>query len=182
MIDEGTADPWALSRDRPGIAYLLDIVVDGDPKAKARPRVGANGNVYTPADTVRAETALARAIRRSIPRGFRKDGDHEWGISAVFKVETRRTRDHDNMLKLVSDALTGLVWVDDVQVAESIVRVVRGTGTDACTMLRVYKLGPRPPVTERAPRRRPPSPRRSSGDDRNPLATARSALSFRRRT
>lgn len=87
------------------------IVVPGDPKSKARPRLGKRGHVYTPSKPF--ETTLATILKTG---GFRKR-DGNVALGAVFFRPNYQRVDADNMLKLVLDAgTTAELWNDDSQV------------------------------------------------------------------
>jgi Holliday junction resolvase RusA-like endonuclease len=117
---------------------LLDMTVPGDPMQKQRPRFG-NGRTYTPAETVNAELVigtLARNARRGQP-----PTKAAVGIALEFYCATRAGRDADNLAKLVMDALSKVVYVDDRQIEELFVRVHRGVGAkNARTEVFVWTL------------------------------------------
>lgn len=106
---------------------VASFTFDGDPGVKARARViqrGGKSVAYTPAKTKQAEEALGWAVRAAGLTGP-PDGDGCFGVSADFFTASWQRRDVDNMLKLVLDACTGIVWVDDCQVTEVHATVVR---------------------------------------------------------
>lgn len=111
------------------------FAVLGEPVPKARPRV-VNGHAYTPAKTKNHEEKIA-LIYKSIYHGDRFDK----GISLRVKTDFYRTipksarkqdrelmrsgvkrptvkPDIDNLAKTVLDALLGVAYEDDNQVAE----------------------------------------------------------------
>jgi crossover junction endodeoxyribonuclease RusA len=94
----------------------VKIVVDGAPVPKGRPRLG-KGRVYTPKRTKAQEekiklfALLEMRVKRLKP--------FEGGICLdVEIVQKSRRGDIDNHVKLVSDALNGIVYVDDRQIDE----------------------------------------------------------------
>lgn len=68
---------------------------------------------------------MARGFRATTPN-WMVDESGTFGIYGEFHASTFQRRDVDNLLKLVLDGLTGVVWVDDVQVAEVSGRIERG--------------------------------------------------------
>jgi crossover junction endodeoxyribonuclease RusA len=98
------------------VSAFLQMTVPGRPVPKARPRMGANGHVYTPAETKAAEGAIGWAAR-SILRG-RRPASGPLLVTAVFYVADRRRRDVDNLLKTVMDGLNRIAWDDDSQVVQ----------------------------------------------------------------
>lgn len=143
---------WSLQRDMGSTIDLLEICVLGDPKSKARPRLGKGGRTYTPSDTEAAEALLAARVRNALRGRCPDPAPASFGVMAIFFQEGRQRRDVDNMLKLVMDAITlsakryrtGL-WVDDSQVSEVSARLVRASDAPR-THLRVYST-----LTEAAP-------------------------------
>ncbi len=101
---------------------FLTLTVPGRPVPKARPRVGANGHVYTPKETQQAEAAVGWAARGAL-RG-KKPTTGPVSITVAFHVADRRRRDVDNLLKTVLDGLNGIAWADDSQVVHADVWVI----------------------------------------------------------
>jgi Holliday junction resolvase RusA-like endonuclease len=121
---------------------ILEIVLDGSPKGKGRPRFTKTGHAFTPAATRSYEAALRYAAqveqgeapplagplaveveaRMPVPISWPKKrrSDALAGVSAPVGKP-----DVDNLLKTV-DALNGVVWVDDAQVVDVQVRKVFG--------------------------------------------------------
>ncbi len=78
----------------------LTLTVAGRPVAKERPRLGANGNMYTPRRTAMWEDLIAWNVRGERARF----GDAEVALRCTFYV-AGRAPDGDNLLKTVADAL-----------------------------------------------------------------------------
>jgi Holliday junction resolvase RusA-like endonuclease len=90
----------------------MDVaVIEGDPASKARARFTRNGHSYTPKATQTAQEALAWRFRAKI-----KPFQSNVAVGCIFFRPNRQRIDADNMLKLVLDAATGVVWDDDSQV------------------------------------------------------------------
>lgn len=96
------------------MTVFVAFTVDGDPVPKGRARV-ARGRAYTPARTVHAENVVAWQARTAL--GPRQPSRELLSVRIVFHVGNRRRRDLDNLAKTVLDALNGIVWVDDSQIA-----------------------------------------------------------------
>lgn len=99
-----------------GSTVVVQLVVPGDPVAKARPRLAAKGHVYTPARTVRAEERLLQYLKAAYPRLVPVEGPVS--VSMDFYAGTHRRVDLDNFQKLALDALNHRAYVDDSQVVE----------------------------------------------------------------
>lgn len=119
---------------------VLDVVLHGDPIPKGRPRTG-NGVTYTPPRTRTAEKAVKAVVAtKMLGRG---PVEGPIGLAVEFYCQTRRRTDGDNLLKLITDAMNGLVYVDDSQIEEWFCRVHRGVGKEtARTEILVYELPP----------------------------------------
>jgi crossover junction endodeoxyribonuclease RusA len=134
-------DPYVIAR----------FEIEGEPAVKSRPRfvrAGARVKTYTPKKTVDAENVVAWQFRQSRP-DWTVDSKAGFGVFGVFYAETNQRRDVDNMLKLVLDALNGVVWLDDAQVVEVIGRVGRGGHNGpARTAIMIYRI-PIPPAPTR---------------------------------
>jgi Holliday junction resolvase RusA-like endonuclease len=95
---------------------VIDVVVEGRPVGKQRPRVGRTGT-YTPRETVQYEERIAWTVKGKYP-GLRVDKDHPWCLAVTVVLGDRRRRDLDNIVKSVMDGLNGVVWGDDDQVVK----------------------------------------------------------------
>jgi Holliday junction resolvase RusA-like endonuclease len=106
------------------------LTIDGIADGKARPRLTRRGRVFSPEDThgfsdkVKAEARAAHVeqiegpvavciyIHRAMPKSMSKKKkaliDTTWCVSKP---------DIDNVFKSAMDALTGIAWKDDTQVA-----------------------------------------------------------------
>lgn len=123
----------------------MEIIVEGEPKGKGRPRFTRAGHAYTPARTREYEDLIAlRALqemrgRHPIPR----DVPLHVKIIAIFGVPVswpkkkrlaalqgvlRHTQkpDYDNVAKAVCDALNGIVFEDDCQIVRGYVEKIYG--------------------------------------------------------
>jgi Holliday junction resolvase RusA-like endonuclease len=112
---------------------MIRFTVHGKPQGKARPRF-AKGRTYTPAKTVAYEREIAEAARAAwvgrdliegpvyiivnaffpIPASWPKRKRSEAAAGALWHIGKP---DWDNIGKAVSDALNGVIWADDSQVA-----------------------------------------------------------------
>lgn len=116
---------------------LLELTVEGEPRAKGRPRF-ANGHAFTPPRTREAETAFkwhARAAHRSAPL------TEPLLVCIDFFIGSRRRVDTDNLTKLVCDSGNGVLWQDDSQIVELRVRRQIDRGRPR-TVVRVYAEPP----------------------------------------
>ncbi len=116
----------------------ITITIPGAPRGKQRPRAGANRRIYTPQETVNAEAWVkACAVEQvGIPRfecaleidvTLARDVPESWSrkkraaaLAGTFPAVGRP--DIDNAVKLLVDALNGIVWVDDAQIVAMTVR------------------------------------------------------------
>ena len=115
---------------------LCSFVVPGEPVGKGRPRFTRTGRTFTPKKTVTAESMVALFARDA----YRHEPTEcpcmvdivahfampkSWGprkrAEMLDKPCTKRP-DGDNVAKLVCDSLNGLVWRDDAQVGDLIIR------------------------------------------------------------
>ncbi len=114
----------------------FDLTVPGPPTGKGRPRFTRQGRTYTDASTKSAETAVRSAWtdagRPRLPDGpitltievYVARPKTHYTSKGLLSAEGRRhhyptrTPDLDNVAKLVQDALNGLAWRDDAQVAD----------------------------------------------------------------
>lgn len=121
---------------------MLELYLPGAPTPKGRGRATRTGRVFTPAATRKAEDTLAGRVMAKIEAlddGMRAQLPFAGPLSVTvhfgMPVPTswsQRKRlaalggtlrptskpDLDNLLKLVSDALNGVAWVDDSQIVQ----------------------------------------------------------------
>lgn len=114
--------------------YSIVFSVEGEPVAKARPRMTRTGHVYTPKKTADAEERIRNAFLKKIKKAdIPKDAKVELMIDFFFtppksaglkKCEemyfTGRDKkpDIDNLCKTVMDALNGIAFKDDSQIVK----------------------------------------------------------------
>lgn len=113
---------------------LLELTVEGEPRAKGRPRF-ANGHAFTPPRTREAETAFAWEARAAHARPTAA----QLMVCLDFFIGSRRRVDTDNLAKLVLDSCNGIVWADDSQIRELRVKRDIDRGRPR-TVVRVYEL------------------------------------------
>ena len=98
------------------------IIIDGEPVAKARPRITRSGHGYTPSKTRDAEQAIATEWRRE--HGLTLS-EKPLRITLIFNMKRPKRKptkhvqkrpDIDNLIKTVLDALNGVAYVDDKQI------------------------------------------------------------------
>jgi Holliday junction resolvase RusA-like endonuclease len=109
---------------------LLELFVPmARPIAKARPRLGRNGAVFTPRETADAEKAIAMLAKRELPAPAPAHVPLSVDVTVLLdRPKTSKNAmptvrpDADNFLKLALDALNGVAWADDCQVVDATVR------------------------------------------------------------
>ncbi len=118
---------------------MIRFTVAGEPTPKARPRV-VKGRTYTPKRTVEAEEAIGWAFREAMPGHEPLTG---WvGMRCTFYTKTQRPRsDVDNLVKLVSDALEGIAYVNDKQIEDVRGKRVRGAAAPR-TVIEIWRVEP----------------------------------------
>ena len=127
------------------ILESVSFTVLGPPRAKERARVTSRGT-FTPRRTREYEQAVADQGAWHCGAHWSLDGAYRVLVTFVFA--DRRRRDIDNCLKAVLDALNGIAWDDDSQVAT--VRCSKLVGEAPRTEIIVERLA----VELTAPRRR----------------------------
>ncbi len=113
---------------------MIEFFIPGKPVPKARPRLGKHG-VYTPAKTKAAEelirniaareygeeepvvtaVKLAVSFAMPVPKSWPKQKRFDAFSGEMYPLSHP---DLDNMVKTVSDALNGVIYVDDSQIVE----------------------------------------------------------------
>ena len=112
----------------------------GNPGVKQRPRfVRADGSVFTPKPTKDRQRDLGWTLKTAT-RALLVDDEAAFGVRLLFYVENAARKDIDNMVKLVFDATTGIVWADDSQVKE-LFAWVRRDALYPRTEILIYTLG-----------------------------------------
>lgn len=105
---------------------VAEFVIHGEPVAWERAGRSRDGrHSYTPAKTRDGEATIARAFGLARP-DWQVDNDSPWGLLVELHVKKLGAIDLDNMIKLIFDGLNGVMWRDDQQVADLLVRVERG--------------------------------------------------------
>lgn len=117
---------------------VLRVSIPLEPQSKQRARLGRGGHVFTPDATRQYECAVATIMSAALPGGWRPASER-FGLRAVFYRSNRQRIDCDNLLKAISDAATGLVWVDDSQVLEVFGRLFLRSER-ARTELAIYRV------------------------------------------
>jgi Holliday junction resolvase RusA-like endonuclease len=115
---------------------LIDIEILGEPVAKGRPRMGKHG-AYTPAKTRQAEEAIGWAVKQRYPALQPITGEVALELEFYEGVRKGRPNDLDNFMKLVSDALNGIVWVDDKQVTKITTATLHRKAKNPRTIIKV---------------------------------------------
>ncbi|PRI11915.1 RusA family crossover junction endodeoxyribonuclease [Leucobacter massiliensis] len=113
------------------------LVVNGEPIPKGRPRAKAGQRAFTPKRTVDAEKRVAAAFAATHP-GFAPLKGRLMFI-ATFYRSTRHRVDTDNLVKLCTDALNGIAYVDDEQIEEIHAKRIYGAGERARTIIRIFE-------------------------------------------
>ncbi|OGF53945.1 MAG: hypothetical protein A2Z21_09350 [Candidatus Fraserbacteria bacterium RBG_16_55_9] len=122
------------------VELVVDIVLPGVPIPKARPRLGRNGDTYTPRSTVEYELGIAWAVRQVLGAQM-PDGTAEYLVRMRFYAKSR-AGDIDNIAKACLDGLvrSGVVFVDDRQVTRIEAEIIRGSA-EPRTEVTVWRLG-----------------------------------------
>ncbi|AEE98042.1 RusA family crossover junction endodeoxyribonuclease [Mahella australiensis] len=96
------------------------IIIPGRPVPKGRPRLGKNGNVYTPRKTREYETFVGWKTREVIKEPL--VGDVAMDIKVYIKSQCG---DLDNLEKAILDGMNGIAYKDDKQVTVLAIRRLR---------------------------------------------------------
>lgn len=123
---------------------MIAFTIPGQPQGKGRARVGSFGGrarMFTPAKTVAYEglislaaqeamagrpmfdgpVAVALMLRCQVPASWSKRKQAE---ALAGRIRPVTKPDADNVLKAVLDGCNGVLWRDDVQVVEAVIRKV----------------------------------------------------------
>jgi len=131
-----------LHRETHPVILVAHFTIPDNPVPKGRARTDPRtSRHYTPLETRAAEERVVWALRAAGGGRGPCDPTSLFGAHVVFRCATHRHADGDNMLKLLLDALNGVVWRDDSQVVEKSVVVHRGVGaTQAHTEAVIYRI------------------------------------------
>ena len=116
---------------------MIDIFLEVTPTAKARPRLGRGGSVYTPQKTKIAEKEIKILLKSEMKRTGqiitdkpvfvklrfcyiypRKMSSHDKLLADLDMFYKASRPDIDNVGKLVLDSMNGIVYYDDNQVVK----------------------------------------------------------------
>lgn len=120
----------------------VQFTVPGEPVGKGRPRVstiGGHARMFTPAKTASYEGLIAMAGTEAMAGRTLLEGAVMVEMRIVLPVPASKSKkfkaqalageifptkkpDMDNVIKAIYDGLNGIVWKDDVQVVDAIVR------------------------------------------------------------
>jgi Holliday junction resolvase RusA-like endonuclease len=103
------------------------MIVEGEPRSKARPRFSGTGRVYNDKKQRDHEKGLQWAMKVECRKPFRSNV----AIACIFYRSTKHRIDLDNLLKQIFDAANNIFWLDDMQV------------TACCALLRMDVETPR---------------------------------------
>jgi len=102
-----------------GVSCVIKLTIPGRPVPKARPRLGVRGRkafVYTPPATKEYEKLVGWVAKATGCRPVKMP------VAVVLDVYIKRKLDADNIAKSILDGLNGIVYEDDDQVVELLVR------------------------------------------------------------
>lgn len=107
----------------------ISLVIPGNPVPLERPRVTRNGTI-TPKRSAEAKDRIANITKIALMQHAERFPLYEeFNIVAAFyegvKAESHMA-DVDNCLKLLMDALIGIVWIDDKLVTRIEATIERG--------------------------------------------------------
>lgn len=153
------------------------ITINGEPRAKGRPRVGTFGPIPDK-KTAAEEVHIAELGRKAMRGRPPMVGPVRMRLEAVFsfaiswpkrirdlgRIEHIQKPDLDNIIKLSLDALNGIVFLDDSLVCEIIARKRHGEGARIDVSFEEIPTDPYHPAARRAEHRRdnplPPTDRK----------------------
>ena len=113
---------------------IINFTIEGEPKAKARPKVTKQGFAYTPKDTVNYESWVKQCYLDRYA-GFFLEGEIKASIIAYFSIPKSKSKkikekmingdinptkkpDVDNIAKIILDSLNGIAYHDDSEIVQ----------------------------------------------------------------
>lgn len=118
---------------------VVEFTVHGEPIPKARPRAKAGQRPFTPQRVVTAERNVRAAFELAYPGWEPLPREVRVRIDVAFHRATRRGVDVDNLVKVATDALNRVVFVDDEQITQIHAYRHYGAGDDARTEIRISR-------------------------------------------
>lgn len=118
---------------------VAEFTVHGEPIPKARPRAKAGQRPFTPAKVVTAERNVRAAFELAYPGWVPLPRDVRLRVDIAFHRATRRGVDLDNLVKVTTDALNRVAFVDDEQITQVHAYRYYGAGDDARTEVRISR-------------------------------------------
>lgn len=118
---------------------VAEFTAHGEPVPKARPRAKAGQRPFTPQRVVTAERNVRAAFQLAYPDWVPLPRDVRVRVDVAFHRSTRRGVDVDNLVKVATDALNRVAFVDDEQITEIHAYRSYGAGEDARTEVRISR-------------------------------------------
>lgn len=92
---------------------MVSFTIPGRPVPKQRPRVGRNGNMYTPNKSREYEKTVGWAAKQVFKNPI------SGPVSLQVRLHlTSTSGDLDNYIKTIQDGLNKIAWLDDRQVIQ----------------------------------------------------------------
>jgi len=114
---------------------MIKIIIPGRPVPKQRPRVGKNGNVYTPKKCRQYEKTVGWTAKKVFKNPY--DGP----VSLQVQIYLAKAGgDLDNYVKSIQDGLNGIAWRDDRQITRLKASKTVRPGTDERAEVMIQKL------------------------------------------
>ena len=136
------------------MTLIVTFTVDGDPVPKGRPRFARRGQfvqTYTDAKTIDYETHVAMKARQAIGASEPLQGALtvflylRYGVPTSYSkkrkeaclrgVEYPKKQDIDNVYKSITDAMQGIVFLNDSQIVEAHIKKVYSEEAGANVMV-----------------------------------------------
>lgn len=134
---------------------MISFVIAGEMRGKQRPRMTRGGHVYTPTETRLAEAKVAKLAREAMADRLPIIGPVALSVIVLTQPPKSASKaacermltgqeyptkkpDLDNIIKLVSDAMNGIVFEDDKQIV--FLSVVKQYAAEARTIVQVGSL------------------------------------------
>ena len=100
----------------------MTITIPGKPQPKQRARRGKGGRWYTPKETKAFESSVGAYAWHGVCQQKWWDLDGRFAVELDIYFPDKRRRDIDNVAKSVLDGCNGILWDDDSQVVELVLK------------------------------------------------------------